>query len=273
MFLALRFLACGSFQREYGDIHSVSQSGVSRVVHGVFKAIAGLKQQFITFPNLDECITIQEAFQRKRGFPGVIGAIDGTHIPIQSPGGPDAELYRNRKGFFSINVQLMCDNNLVIRNVVASWKGSTHDARIFNDSTLKDQLAALPGRFHVLGDKGYPCMRYLMTPLSNPRTAAEKQYNFAQSSTRIAVERLNGVIKRRFPCLSIKLRFKPEKCAVIIVACCVLHNFAVQNQDRFEQPDFLEQEAEDDDYDNIGGMNANAQGVAKRRTIIQNYFT
>ena len=31
------------------------------------------------------------------GFPGVIGAIDCTHVTIQSPGGDDAELYRNKK--------------------------------------------------------------------------------------------------------------------------------------------------------------------------------
>ena len=43
------------------------------------------------------------------GLPGVIGAIECTHVLIQSPGGDDAEIYRNRKGYFSINVQLVCD--------------------------------------------------------------------------------------------------------------------------------------------------------------------
>lgn len=202
-----------------------------------------------------------------------MGTIDGTHVPIQNPGGNDAELYRNRKGFFSINVQLMCDNNLIIRNVVASWPGSTHDSRIFNESTLKDKLVDLPGRLHLLGDKGYPCLRYLLTPLSSPRNAAERRYNFAQSSTRMAVERLNGVLKRRFPCLSFGLRFKPGKCAIVIVACCVLHNIAQRNRDYLEQPDFLEAEADDDDYYHIEDQNEHAQGAAKRRAIIQNNFT
>jgi hypothetical protein len=48
-------------------------------------------------------------FFQLSGLPGVIGAIDCTHVPIQSPGGQDAEIYRNRKGYFSINVQLICD--------------------------------------------------------------------------------------------------------------------------------------------------------------------
>lgn len=39
------------------------------------------------------------AFYRFAKFPSVIGAIDCTHIKIQSPGGGDqAELFRNRKG-------------------------------------------------------------------------------------------------------------------------------------------------------------------------------
>lgn len=33
---------------------------------------------------------------------------------IQSPGGEYTEVYRNRKGTFSINVQAMCDSCLVI---------------------------------------------------------------------------------------------------------------------------------------------------------------
>nr|CAI5859513.1 unnamed protein product [Callosobruchus analis] len=37
-------------------------------------------------------------------FPKRIGALDCTHIEIQSPGGYEAEMFRNRKGFFAYNV-------------------------------------------------------------------------------------------------------------------------------------------------------------------------
>lgn len=43
---------------------------------------------------------------------GVVGLIDFTHIPIISPGGDNAELFRNRKGFFPINMQAICDHEL-----------------------------------------------------------------------------------------------------------------------------------------------------------------
>lgn len=268
--MALRFLASGCFQREDGDLHGVSQSGVSKIVHKVFREIAALKTRFINFPSVLEQQTIQTAFYQQHGFPNVIGAIDCTHIPIIRPGGEDGELYRNRKGWFSINVQLLCDDKMKILNVVASWMGSTHDSRIFNESVLKDKLEDVQNRFHILGDRGYPCLRYLMTPLSNPQTAAEKRYNYAQSATRMVIERLNGVIKRRFPCLSNQLRFKPYKCATIIVACCVLHNFGLVHAD-VEQDDELQNQERDDD-DDPAANNANAQGAAKRRVLIERNF-
>lgn len=43
--------------------------------------------------------------------PGIGGCIDCTHIKIQNPGGPDGEVFRNRKGYFSLNVQV-CLNDL-----------------------------------------------------------------------------------------------------------------------------------------------------------------
>lgn len=41
---------------------------------------------------------------RSRGFPGVVGAIDGCHIPIKQPPG-NANDYYNRKEFHSIILQ------------------------------------------------------------------------------------------------------------------------------------------------------------------------
>lgn len=56
-------------------------------------------------------------FKRLANFPFVIGAIDGTFIRIQSIGGENAELYRNRKQFFSINCQLAVSADVSIINM------------------------------------------------------------------------------------------------------------------------------------------------------------
>lgn len=47
------------------------------------------------------------------------------------------EEFRNRKSVFSMNVQAVCDSQLILMNVVARWPGSTHDATIFNHSELR----------------------------------------------------------------------------------------------------------------------------------------
>lgn len=47
------------------------------------------------------------------------------------------EEFRNRKGYFSINVQAVCNAKLQFMNVVARWPGSAHDATIFNSSDLR----------------------------------------------------------------------------------------------------------------------------------------
>ena len=148
---------------------------------------------FIVFPEGDAATREAVKFYEKSGFPGVVGAIDCTHIRIQSPGGDDAELFRNRKRFFSLNVQAVCNADMLFTNLVARWRGSVHDSRIFRMSRLKQQFEN--GRYQgiLLGDNGYGCKPYLMTPFLSPQTDAERRYNKALIKSRITIERTFGV--------------------------------------------------------------------------------
>ena len=115
---------------------------------------------------------------------------DCTHVAISSTGGEQAEIYRNRKGFLSINVQAVCDARLVFTNIVARWPGSVHDATILNHSLLCAQLeSGALGDGVLLGDGGYACKSYLLTPLLRPTTAAERRYQYAHIRTRNPIER------------------------------------------------------------------------------------
>lgn len=62
---------------------------------------------------------VQDGFFSIRNFPKVIGAIDCTHIKIQSPNRNIGEKFRNRKGYFSINVQAVCNSQMKFLNIVA----------------------------------------------------------------------------------------------------------------------------------------------------------
>ena len=134
LLLALRYYATGTFQQACGDLCDTSQSSASRIIKQVSEAIARLKNQYIKFPTADMLPQIKLEFWRICASPNVVGTIDCTHIKIPCPGDENAELFRNRKGFFSVNVQAVSGPNLELQNVVARWPGSVHDARIFNNS-------------------------------------------------------------------------------------------------------------------------------------------
>lgn len=67
---------------------------------------------------------------------------------------------------------------------------------------------------------------YLLTPIANPIGRGQALYNEAHIRTRNAQERLNGVLKRRFPVLAYGIRLKLETALTVIVATGVLHNIA-----------------------------------------------
>lgn len=74
-------------------------------------------------------------------------------------GGDNAEIYRNRKSFFSINVQCLTDAHLKILDVVARWPGSVHDATIFANSAIRARFEAghfpgsvIIGKYRVIID-------------------------------------------------------------------------------------------------------------------------
>lgn len=279
LLITLRFYATGAFQRLIGDTFNIHNSTICRIIGRVTHHIAALGNRYIRMPTTNEernIVKIQ--FYNLSGFPNVIGAVDCTHIRIQSPGGHNAELFRNRKGYFSINVQVICDSHLRVRDIVCRWPGSVHDSTIFNDSAINAQF--INGNFdnyYLLGDSGYPCKTYLLTPILNARNPSEIAYSNAHRSTRSVVERCFGVVKRRFPCLSVGLRSAVNKTLGIIVACFVLHNIAVEDNDNEPEldPDIVvPADIEGPEFEGLfnNNNNNNNNNTAVRSALVRTVF-
>ncbi|RZC40170.1 DDE Tnp 4 domain containing protein [Asbolus verrucosus] len=101
----LRFYATGAFQKLVGDHIKIHNSTVCRIIRNVI-----IGRQHIQMPKTEAEIT--EVKARFYNLHGVVGAPDCTHVKIQSPGGPNVKFYRNRKGYFSLNVQAICDSKV-----------------------------------------------------------------------------------------------------------------------------------------------------------------
>ncbi|XP_062849608.1 putative nuclease HARBI1 [Trichomycterus rosablanca] len=226
--LMLRFLATGKMQQCSADDLGPSQPTISRVVMQTIMALTArhIVTRFIDFPTTPRVIQQKQTqFMQIAGFPGVVGAIDGTHIKIIAPS-INEDVYVNRKRYHSINTQVVFDAEYNILDVVPKWPGSTHDARIFTESGLNKlfETGLVPPGCPLLGDKGYPLRRWLLTPFSRAVTEAQINYNRAHRSTRSVVERGIGQWKRRFHILHSEIRYSPEKVCRIIMACEILHN-------------------------------------------------
>lgn len=235
LLLALRFYVTGAFQNVVGDHFQIAKSTTCRIIHKVTHEIALLRNRYITMPNNEQRNSVCSEFFKINGFPNVCGAIDCIHVRIQSPGGDSAEVFRNREDWFSINVQIICDSKLRIMDIVARHPGSCRERYIFNNSLIRTKFENNKfGSCYLLGDLAYPCRRYLLTPVSQLQTPAEKKYNKAHLATHNPIKRTFRLLKERFACLSNKLRISLDKSLAVIVATCVLHNICINHGDNLD---------------------------------------
>ena len=204
--VALQFYATGCFQIVAGDTINTHRSTVSRTINRVSRALRSRLNMYVNLPSQREADRQKVKFHSIAGFPNVFGCVDGTHIKIQAPTGPHENDFVNRHGVYSINVQLVCDSDIQILNSVVKYPGSAHDARMLTESKFCRDFDwhPPPVKGYVLGDSAYPLKDWLITPYLNTNInndVAKQRYNRSQSSTRQAIERCNGVLKRRFHCL------------------------------------------------------------------------
>ena len=78
-----------------------------------------------------------------------------------------------------------------------------------------------------MGDRGYACRPWFMTPYPEPAPGPEVRFNGALAR----IEMTFGLLKARFNCLR-GLRVAPDRACAITVACAVLHNVATLRRER-----------------------------------------
>ena len=196
----------------------------------------------------------QDSFNCK--IPQTVGAIDGTHIEIDSPTGDSKIDYFNRKQRYSISTQAVVGGNLKFLDIATGYLGSIHDARILRDSALyiqaernilltepTDVIDGYKIRPLLIGDGAYPANTWLVKPFPNNWNLYQKQKKFNKflSSARVAVKRAFGILKARWRCLLNCLDHSMENLSDVIISCCVLHNICQMKGDSYiDNDDVLE---------------------------------
>lgn len=109
--ICLYYLSSCCEYRVVGNVFGIHKSTVWKYVHRVVDAInTKLMHQWIFMLDNDECQQIAASFEKKTNIPQLIGAIDGSHIPILPPSDRYRD-YINRKGWPSVILQALNDVN------------------------------------------------------------------------------------------------------------------------------------------------------------------
>ncbi|KAJ8912406.1 hypothetical protein NQ315_013472 [Exocentrus adspersus] len=166
---ALHFFSQGNYLKAVGQDYftSMSQSSASRCIAAVNTALESMYYR-IHFPsNEEERNAFKQGYtlfmEMPNGFPGIVGAVDGTQVAIIAPPINDnfpPLVFYNRKGFYSLNVQIIFDSRLNILAINVRFPGSVHDSTIWATSQirrlLENNYATGDHGCWLLGDSGYP---------------------------------------------------------------------------------------------------------------------
>jgi hypothetical protein len=194
-------LATGNSMQVIADLYRIglfsSQLAVSQFCCAIKKI---LLKKFINWPSPSTMDRYAQEFQELQQIPYVVGAVDGSHIPIVAPRlhAPD---YYNRKGFHSVLLQGVVSAKCLFWDFDIGWAGSMHDANLWGRSAIGQYCEA--GKLYpytLVGDAAYPCRPWMLAPFKGHKDGLSREeynWNFVQSSTRMCVERAFEMLKGR----------------------------------------------------------------------------
>ncbi|KAK3920201.1 Protein ANTAGONIST OF LIKE HETEROCHROMATIN PROTEIN 1 [Frankliniella fusca] len=229
-----------------GNQFGVHKSTVHNCLYAFCIAVTEeLKNEHIRMPDSAEAKVIAQKFEGMTHIPQIIGAIDGSHIPITGPVDGRAD-FTNRKGYCSFVLQGLVDCNYLFRDISIKVPGCAHDATVFRLSNLfknREEMIAKGAKevdgmqvpFFIVGDPAYPLLPWLIKNYSydGNTTAAMDNFNAHMNQGRIVVENAFGRLKGRWRSIlrqsDIEFTFIPT----LVATCCILHNIIEKNKDEY----------------------------------------
>ncbi|CAM6102538.1 unnamed protein product [Calypogeia fissa] len=164
--LALNRLAIGNYLLGCADLYGVSKGLASIVLRdfcrGIVKFIRPLVVPRLTKATLPRIVA---KFEEKHEIPFIMGAINGSHIPIIAPRGDLGPFY-NHKGFYFVLLQGIVDVETIFMDWDFGWASSNeYDYTMFVNSWEGRKITTgeyLP--FKLIGDVAYLCHTSMYVP-------------------------------------------------------------------------------------------------------------
>ncbi|OCB86821.1 hypothetical protein A7U60_g5994 [Sanghuangporus baumii] len=198
------------FLLRYGLTHTEKAAEEASIAEGtvylycmrVAHAFRHIRPQFLTWPDIARRAVLK-ARMGEDGFPGCIGMIDGTLIPLAIKPVKDGELYFCRKKFYAVILQAVCDDTLRFLEFDLGWPGNVQDSTVFRESGIwRRKGEHFQHDEFLLADKGYPLTKFTIRPftdsdLTNDENEAHRRrnFNFKLSHLRICIEHSFGMLK------------------------------------------------------------------------------
>ncbi|XP_052129406.1 uncharacterized protein LOC127750850 [Frankliniella occidentalis] len=227
-------------------------------VHDHYVLIIGVLREmadtYVTWPNEEERNTIKRNCQRISDFPGIVAPQE------------EKAAYRNYKFGYSIKVQAVLDDSLLVRDVYIGEVGSLHDARVFRRSPLCRSILQRQDMFspgeHIIADSAYMLLDRVLVPFENNGhlTIEQRNYNRRLSKVRARVEHTFGRVDILWRRICYLPNTNIEYAVDHIAATIILHNFNIIHKQRWNIGNPRNDE-EDEDEDIVDNPEDFEQGI------------
>ena len=235
--VALRYFAGG----DPLDLMLIYGMSKAQVMLSVWRAVDALNicLHNIKFPidDLEALQSLEADFRagtRGNFWKGQVGAIDFVHFRMRCPASNEVEdpmrYYVARKQEYALLAIAICDYHRRFTFVDISHASCTHDSTAWEATELGQRIVAgdLPEPFFLNGDAAFTLSPSMIVPSTG--NASLDDFDFYQSSNRMAIECAFGILVRRWGVLWRPLGMAFSRRAPLIVALMRLHNFCIDER-------------------------------------------
>ncbi|WCJ19548.1 PIF / Ping-Pong family of plant transposase [Euphorbia peplus] len=217
--IALRRLTSGNSLANIGDSFGVNQSTVSRVTWRFVEAMEEKGMRHLSWPSTEAEIEVDDS----------------------------NDVWIDQEKNHSMVLQAIVGPDMRFRDVAIGYPGSLSDALVLQYSDffkLSEERKRLNGkrielkkgkelREYIIGDEGFPLLPWLLTPFQHEVHDYQVEFNKRHSETLMVAQIALAKLKEIWRIMHGTV-FLPDtnKLPRIALVCCMLHNIAIEMEDK-----------------------------------------